>query len=174
MKEVFVYSDPHFWHSRVIDYEKRPYNTVEEMNYDLIKKFNSVVKSREDKVFILGDFSFSGAEKTYQILKQLNGYKILIMGNHDRRNSPGWWSNNGFDQVSQYPIIYNNRWILSHEPVIMTKDMPYINIHGHLHSKQMIENNYFNASCENTDYKPYNLNLIKEKYFNKEVENEKE
>lgn len=53
------------------------------MTAAMIAKWNAVVRS-EDKVFHLGDFSFLNKERTQAIVSQLNGYKILILGNHDR------------------------------------------------------------------------------------------
>jgi calcineurin-like phosphoesterase family protein len=78
-------SDHHFWHRNVITYEKRPYSLsddgVLQMNEDMISKWNEVVKP-DDVVYYLGDFSLSHrAAEVYT--GRLNGYKILIQGNHD-------------------------------------------------------------------------------------------
>jgi calcineurin-like phosphoesterase family protein len=51
----FFSSDPHFWHNNVIKYCMRPYTTVEEMNEDMVNKWNEVV-APEDEVYNLGDF----------------------------------------------------------------------------------------------------------------------
>lgn len=75
-------SDLHFFHNNVIRFCNRPYASVEEMNAKLIKNWNACVKKNEH-VYVLGDFSFRGTTQTSEILKQLNGHKILIRGNHD-------------------------------------------------------------------------------------------
>lgn len=83
MSEIWFTSDTHFYHRRVIEYCDRPYSSVEEMNEDLIKKYNELVKSG-DTVYHLGDFSFGDKEKTIKIINRLNGQKHIILGNHDK------------------------------------------------------------------------------------------
>lgn len=81
MTDLFV-SDTHFYHKAIISFCHRPYATVEEMNEDLIAKWNSVVGNK-DRVFHLGDFSWGNFEKTKAVFDRLNGQKHLILGNHD-------------------------------------------------------------------------------------------
>ena len=83
MQKVFFTSDHHFGHGNIIDFESRPFMDVEQMNDQMIEAWNSVV-GNDDMVFHLGDFSFLNREKTKGIVSKLNGYKHLIMGNHDR------------------------------------------------------------------------------------------
>ena len=53
-------------------------------NEALIKNWNSVVRP-EDTVYHLGDFAFyKDQRKTINVLRRLNGNKILIRGNHDK------------------------------------------------------------------------------------------
>lgn len=78
----FFTSDLHFHHKNVIEFCNRPWQTVENMNTGLIERWNDTVKP-DDEIFILGDFFFCGTQKAAEILKQLNGKKYWIMGNHD-------------------------------------------------------------------------------------------
>ena len=48
--------------------------------------------------------------------------------------------------------------------------MPYVNIHGHCHSKQMVGANYFNVSVEMHDYTPVRFDDIKAKFIVDETE----
>jgi calcineurin-like phosphoesterase family protein len=86
---TFFTSDIHFGHSRIIQYCNRPFATVEEMDEAIISNWNETVQ-QYDHIYILGDVSFSNAERTNSILQRLNGIKILIYGNHDKvvRNNP--------------------------------------------------------------------------------------
>ena len=82
---IYFSSDQHYYHNNVIRYCKRPYSTVEEMNEDMVKKWNSVVKP-EDTVYVLGDFSL--AFRSVEIFAfRLNGTRFLVPGNHDFNHS---------------------------------------------------------------------------------------
>ncbi len=162
---IYLLSDNHFWHTNIIAYENRPFKNVEDMNAYMIKQWNSVV-NRDDIVYYLGDFAFSGKTATMEILSQLNGRKILIKGNHDRRKSDTWWKSVGFSDVINGGVILDNFYLLSHQPLYMNESMPYVNIHGHIHSKKMEGNQYFNVSVEHWDYVPVSFEMIKAIYQN--------
>lgn len=83
-KNVFFTSDTHFGHSKVIDYSKRPFRDVEEMDEALIRRWNACVKPG-DFVYHLGDLSFHDAEKSARIAARLQGQKYLVLGNHDKK-----------------------------------------------------------------------------------------
>lgn len=84
---IYLYSDPHFWHTNVITYCDRPFRhpngdpNVEEMNEALVRNWNSVVKP-EDTVYCLGDFSFA-IRPVELFSERLMGNKKLVPGNHD-------------------------------------------------------------------------------------------
>lgn len=83
MKTWFT-SDNHFGHTNIIKFCNRPFKDVEEMNREMIIKWNSVVDAL-DTVYLLGDFSFiNDINKTISILNQLNGIKHFTFGNHDK------------------------------------------------------------------------------------------
>ncbi len=155
MDKRWITADQHYWHTNVIKYSERPFNTVEEMNSVLIKRHNECVK-RNDKVFMLGDFGLANKEKLREIIQQLNGRLTLIMGNHDKGRSRDTWLSLGFTEVIRYPIIINSNLILSHEPILYDVE-PYWNLHGHIHQNMMPSGRYFNMCVEQHDYRPVNL-----------------
>ncbi|OPA78507.1 phosphoesterase [Paenibacillus selenitireducens] len=161
MSKVFFISDHHFGHGGIIDFESRPFKTVDEMNQVMMDRWNAVVLP-EDKVFHLGDFSFLNKEKTANIVNQLHGYKHLILGNHDRGRARSWWLDVGFDEVSEHPIIYKDFFFLTHEPMYMNKHMPYVNVHGHIHGQKYEGKNYFNVSVEHWEYTPITFEQIRD------------
>lgn len=161
MPNDFFISDHHFGHKLIIDFESRPFADADEMTTVMIEKWNAAVGS-EDKVFHLGDFSFLNQERTREIVGRLNGYKYLILGNHDRGRSRSWWLDAGFDEVSEYPVLYKNFFLLSHEPLYMNKHMPYVNVHGHIHGQKYEGKNYFNVCVEHWDYTPLNFEQIRD------------
>lgn len=83
---TFLTSDLHFGHRNILHIGKgRPFKTIEEHDQVLIDNWNSVVASG-DLVYVLGDFSIeTSIDKIREPLRKLNGQKILILGNHDRK-----------------------------------------------------------------------------------------
>ncbi len=80
---IYFTSDLHFGHKNILEYEHRDigmniFPTIENHDNKLIYNWNSVVKNN-DLVFILGDLSFYNAETTNNIVKRLNGSKVLIL-----------------------------------------------------------------------------------------------
>lgn len=71
----------HFGHSNIIQFCDRPFASVEEMDYNLIKNWNEKVPP-DGLVFHLGDFGWGGYQEYKKIRDQLNGKIILIKGNH--------------------------------------------------------------------------------------------
>ena len=81
----FFTADTHFGHANIIRYVNRPFNNVNLHDKTLIDNWNMVVEPG-DRVYHLGDFGFGPPFSLINILKQLNGEKFLIKGNHDRLN----------------------------------------------------------------------------------------
>ena len=161
MAKVYLISDMHFGHANIMKYENRPFSTVEDMDNTIVNNWNKTV-NKDDKVFILGDVSFYNKDKTRDIINRLRGYKTLIIGNHDKDRSLTWWKDTGFQEVYQYPIIYNEFYILSHEPLYLNENMPYANIHGHIHHLRYDSRQFYNVSVECIDYTPVDFEKIKE------------
>lgn len=156
----YMVADLHFGHQNVISYSDRPWKTAEEMNEALIVNWNKTV-SKNDRIFVLGDFALANREKINSIVPRLNGTKILVRGNHDGYRSP-YYVEAGFHAVSPLPMLYEGIYLLSHEPVFPLAD-GLINIHGHIHNNI---NPYFDApshvcvSVENTGYRPVTLKRV--------------
>jgi calcineurin-like phosphoesterase family protein len=160
MSNTYFISDLHMGHSKMLEYESRPFKDIYEQDSVFIHNWNKVVK-QEYYVYVLGDVSFYPKGITRELINLLNGRKILIMGNHDRHKSVKYWQDVGFEIVSKYPICYENRHWLSHEPMYLDDNSIYKNIHGHLHSKgTIVSSSTFNASVENINYTPISLEKI--------------
>ncbi len=116
-RKIFFTSDWHLGHANVLKFCSRPFETVEQMSREFVKRYNNVVKD-EDKCFFLGDMGFSNWEITNDIISQLKGTKVLITGNHDR----GYYSmyDAGFDVVMHGAVIFlgQKKISLSHYPLI--------------------------------------------------------
>lgn len=80
---TFFTSDLHFGHANVIKYVPRPFKDVEEMDAELIRRWNAVVGPK-DEVYVVGDFSLCKRARALEIATALNGVKYLVRGNHDK------------------------------------------------------------------------------------------
>ena len=165
-KNVYVIADHHFYHNNIIKYNRPQYNSIEEMHQDIITKHNKTV-SKDDIVIFLGDYSFQKS-KIKELNDQLNGIKILILGNHDNPNIRKEYETLGFEAVYSNPVKYEN-YILSHHPLNNehTYDITalrliinafnktdYTNIHGHIHNETIDDDRFFNVSLEKLDGTP--------------------
>jgi len=127
----FITSDHHFGHKNILQYDSRPWSTIEEHDRALIERHNSIV-AKDDFVLFLGDFSFHKPEKTLEIANALHGRKILVVGNHDR--SASRMSALGFDLTMERCrlTLAGKSCICTHIPVKLEKG--FVNIHGHTHA----------------------------------------
>jgi calcineurin-like phosphoesterase family protein len=158
--KVYIWSDLHLGHANIIKYCNRPFADVEAMNKALLHAWWTTVKPM-DTIINLGDVSLkNNKEHLSETIRSLPGYKILILGNHDRKRSVKWWMEAGFDEVYKHPIVYEGKLILSHAIVELAKDSPFINIHGHSHQHNMGNPRYVNVCVEITGYKPVPLEAI--------------
>lgn len=170
MNKTFFIADTHFGDSAIRKYENRPFETTEQMDAELISNWNKTV-SKTDTVYILGDFGADGYED--QILSQLNGKKYLIKGNHDTKSNDEY-RKLGFDEVYDYPIIFDAFWILSHDMLYVNTNMPYANLFGHVHNSPQVKDyskQHYCVSVERINYTPIDFNTIK-KRINEAVANE--
>ncbi len=78
----FYISDLHIGHENVIKFDNRPFANADEMNDTIFSNWNSRV-TRDDTVYILGDFIWHKESKWYDIVSGLTGNKVLVRGNHD-------------------------------------------------------------------------------------------
>lgn len=132
MAEIFFTSDTHFGHTNIIKHCNRPYTCKEEMDEDIVKKWNDRV-SKNDIVYHLGDVTWYGP-KGAEILGRLKGTKHLMLGNHDSLRVIG----NYFEDILDYKRLCprnNLQLILMHYPIQSwhLKERGSIHLHGHTH-----------------------------------------
>ena len=122
-------SDTHYGHGAIIQYSNRPFKNSDEMNKEMIRRFNERVKP-EDHTFFLGDFVFKSGEgclKAEHWIKQLNGTFTWVRGNHDNNNS----LKTIIDCV--HITFAHQRINLVHKPEHSNPTFP-INLVGHVHT----------------------------------------
>lgn len=165
---IYFISDTHFHHSNIIKYCNRHFKDI---NETIISNWNSII-TKDDVLYHLGDFCLSNDDEIKNIFNRLNGNKILIRGNHDRKPVK-FYENIGFGVLTHAPIVLDEyKLMLSHVPLpdVKIKD-GYINLHGHIHNKKISddypknysENRHINLSVDVTNYKPISLDEIRSK-----------
>lgn len=150
MNQVFVISDTHFGHKKILEFEAdaRPFATITEHDESLVERWNAVVRPK-DTVWHLGDVLFGRG--AFPILGLLNGVKKLVMGNHDRYPTAVYleYFNCAVGSAEVAGCI------LTHIPVHPSQFTRYrANLHGHLHSRKLDDPRYINVSAEHTGLAP--------------------
>lgn len=161
MSKVYVISDTHFGHKKIIQYCRTQFATVKEMNECIIDNWNSVVTNR-DTVIHLGDVVMDAANNV-NLLEELNGYKRLVMGNHDNYR----FLEKFFDTF--HGSYEHKGFILTHVPVHRTQVESRFtgNIHGHLHELSIGDPKYRCVSVEQTNFRPILLSKVIEEMLEK-------
>lgn len=165
----FYIADCHFYHEALnTKMDKRGFASAEQMNEYMIQRWNEKVRNCDETV-ILGDFSFGDAMQTNSLLKQLNGKKYLIEGNHDRYLKYRRFDKNLFEWIEPYKEIHDNgrKVILSHYPIMcyrdellidrfirITKQTSFLDFEG---KEKTIPCCMINCFCVFSDYAPLTL-----------------
>ena len=145
---IYLTSDTHFGHKAILEFCKRPFKDVEEMNWKLIQNWNNKVP-HDGLVFHLGDFAWGGAPFWRKIREQLNGKIILIKGNHDEKNLTQTITTDLFEYVApQMKVeIEGRKMYLNHVPFLCyggtyrDKNGLVFQAHGHVHLSNVKERN---------------------------------
>ena len=145
---VFFYSDPHFNDDEMKHLRKNYIGDDEQ-----VRRINSKI-GKYDTLVILGDVG------DIEWVRKIRGYKVLIMGNHDKGATN---YKDVFNEVYEGALIISPRIILTHEPI----DFPYaMNIHGHTHGTKLFGRTYedrcrhHNMCAEFIDYTPVPLSYF--------------
>ena len=155
----FFTADLHFGHNNVINFKNtdgtkaRDFDTVQDMEDAMVQMHNEIVKPT-DKVYMLGDIAFNarGLDK----VKQMNGIKILVKGNHDQL------------KLNKYVDVFKdvrgchvtNGLVFTHIPIHVDQLGRFgCNVHGHLHSGRVMQGDkidprFLCVSVEHTNLKP--------------------
>ncbi len=160
-RKVWVWSDQHFFHKNIISFSERPYDNVVQMNEHLIANYNDYVDENDICIWV-GDVGFGGTTAINELLGKCNGYKILIIGNHDFNGKK--LRKLDFDETHLiYTINYPDvNLVFTHYPM-ENIPWPWVNIHGHLHAFPNPDSGHplhINVNCEVQEYKPRLLDEI--------------
>jgi calcineurin-like phosphoesterase family protein len=163
----FFISDEHYHHANIIKHCNRPFANVQEMNEELIRRHNEVVKLN-DIVIHGGDFSWSNSRKFIEQFKtRLNGTHIFLKGSHDK-----WMEKDPCFQQIYEITIKKQPIIICHYAMLVWPRSHYNSWHlyGHSHGKL---NDYVKGKChdisvDNTNFYPLSEDEIFEIMSKKE------
>jgi calcineurin-like phosphoesterase family protein len=155
-RNIFLISDTHFNHHRIIGYCHRPFRSVRSMNNAMRYRWNHTVR-RNDQVFFLGDFVIHGSIGYWKL--RLNGRKTFIRGNHDYKMK---------NVIHHAKFRYQGIWFyLVHDPFHAPKDWDGWIIYGHKHNHNLEIYPFIdgirkriNVSAEVIDYRPISLDYL--------------
>ena len=166
-------SDEHYGHAKVIGFNNRPFESIEQMDEGLIRNFNSAVQPHDITIHA-GDFCWLNKKQDVydKYIRRLQGNHILLVGSHDH------WQPNSAKYMWR-KRIGGNLIVVCHY-AMRTWECSHYNswqLFGHSHGRLVLEskqydigvdnNNYFPVSfeqiCDIMAKKPDNENYLKEK-----------
>lgn len=161
----FYISDWHYGHANCLNFDNRPFKTIADHDAELIRRWNAVVRPG-DIVYILGDMFWCKASEAIPVLKQLNGQKVLIKGNHDRCHDNEFKS--CFVKIVEYLEVEDegDNIVLCHYPIPCFKNHFYgwMHFYGHVHTSfeynMMQHDRYLMGSLYSKDCKMYNVGAM--------------
>ena len=194
---IYITSDCHYHHSNILKYCNRPFKDIHEMNEELIKQHNKLVRP-DDIVYNLGDFTFQSVKGAVEILKRLNGRHRFVCGNHD-----SWLFNNKYHNNDAFRSIQDEllrqgsqkekiEWIKDYEEFrfdgtlfclmhfpLFTWHHSYkgsINLYGHCHAtiEDQIKGRQMDVGVDNAyrlfgEYRPFKLEETRDILLKREI-----
>ena len=183
MGKVFFTGDLHFGHENVLAFNNRPFASVEEMDSELVRRWNNKV-GKGDLTYVLGDMIWKTRNAdAAELIKSLNGQVILIKGNHDRflHNAKAKEALAGLKDYDDICVTLEDgtkkRVILSHffTPMYNGHRHQAIHLHAHSHftdeadfeidfarhlNRTGCRNEIYNVGCMYWNYEPVTLDEI--------------
>ena len=160
MSDIWLVSDTHFGHEKIIQYYGRPFENAAHMDEELVERWNSVVK-QDDVVYHLGDVGWGTADNK-SVLFRLNGRrKYLLLGNHDDAKCPILAK--VFRRIKLWLPIKELGLLCTHIPVHTDQLEAYgwkANAHGHIHERCLPDPRYINLCVEQNNYTPVHIDAV--------------
>lgn len=179
--QSFFIADTHFGHKNIVKgisqwTDKsacRKFNHLHEHDDLLINNINNTV-GQNDRLYILGDFSFGGKENI-PIYRERIVCKdvVLIRGNHDlhmMKNSVVMHNNKYINVNSLFSNVYDlldfkigkTNIVLCHFPILSwhRQSKGSIHLYGHVHKELNFNDGAICVSAECNNFKPFSFDQI--------------
>lgn len=161
--KTFYTADTHFGSNKVLKLSNRPFETTEDMDNYIIKKWNNTVTNDSDIVYHLGDFG------NYNTVQYLNGRIFLLLGNHEYKYCRQYFDNDveffrnyllnlGFNRIYLRSIKSIDGFYCYHKPCDCNKK--YFNLFGHIHDLQKTKSYGLNVGVDCNNFTPIDIKTI--------------
>ena len=159
MSKYYFTADLHLGHYRIIKLSKRPFTNIHEHDEVIIRNINETV-GKDDYLYILGDVGYhKDLVKLKKLFEELNGRKIIIVGNHDNLSYFIQLKRMGIiedTRESKTLVIDRTRLFLSHYPY---REWPgyyqgAYHLYAHCHGNLEPLRNTCDVGVDVWDYKP--------------------
>jgi len=160
----FYTADPHFGHARIMDFCKRPFASVGEMDGRMLNAMQQAM-GPDDDLWIIGDFAFAPSDQAGRLeamLASISGRKHLVRGNHDKPwmlRLAGWASTHDLVEIQDQ----GTRLTLCHYPMLTFPGARHdgLQLFGHVHGNWRGSRNTVNVGVDCWDFRPVGLTEIK-------------
>lgn len=156
---IFFVSDMHFGHKNIIEFCKRPFTNVEEMDEYLVDQWNNTVGTN-DTVYHLGDWAFNN----YHNIGRLQGNILSVPGNHDHERDKKllpYLANGFLPEVHYLKIDKEYRFVLCHYPFESWHRHYKFHLHGHTHGTSGVKTNRLDVGIDAIKkYRPISLDEL--------------
>jgi calcineurin-like phosphoesterase family protein len=153
----FFTADEHYNHPNILKFMPRPFKDITEMNLELVRRNNEVVKN-DDFVIHAGDFCWKGsAEFIRNLQKALVGQHIYLKGSHDN------WMNGHYHEIWEKNI--EGQHVVVCHYAMRTWGKSHWNswqLYGHSHGKLESIGKQYDVGVDCNNYYPVSFEQIKE------------
>jgi calcineurin-like phosphoesterase family protein len=164
---IYITADTHLGHTNILKYDGRPFDTIDDHDNAIIRRWNSKVKPN-DTVYHLGDVALTSISRAARVVHALNGRIILIKGNHESTALDLHKRDNVFEAVHSYYELkdHGDLFCLFHYPIHEWNKCHHgaYMLHGHTHGNDSYSNRYriLNVGINLHGYYPLSLDEIRE------------
>lgn len=144
-------ADEHYGHTKIIEYNNRPFSSIEEMDEALKTYFNLVVR-KDDVTIHAGDFAWKNPK---EYIAKLNGSHIFLRGSHDHwlpHSAKYIWRKHIDSQLVIVCHYAMRVWECSHYGSWQ--------LYGHSHGKLVPEGKQYDVGVDNNMYYPVSFNML--------------
>lgn len=193
----YYIADTHFGHTQILQECRPQFKSIEEMNETIINNINKTM-TRNDTLYILGDFAYRSKVSPIEYLKAIKPKKVLILGNHDEwftklseTEKKKYFINDEKQGYNEYRVKKNKiELYFCHYPRLAWNRSHYFgttfSICGHIHNRTdgtvaaelfHLVKNQFNAGVDINNFEPVtfeeliknNTEFYKRSYTDEEI-----